>query len=780
MKTRLGFGLHSSALVPIVLVSFAAGCGGETPVAATPAAPVTPAASATLAVTEAPKLLPMPPASTYENPGGMWMPHQMAGKAKELEALGLKIDPKFLADPLSPVLGAVISLGGCSASFISPEGLIATNHHCATGALQFNSTPEADLLKNGYLAKTRADERSNGPTARVFVTRAVTDVTKEVRDGLDATKDDAKRWKTIENREKEIVARCEKDKPGTRCNVSTFFEGASYYLVEQLEIRDVRLVYAPHRGVGNYGGEVDNWRWPRHTGDVSLFRAYVGKDGKPADYAKDNVPFVPAHYLKVAKEPLKQGDLVFVAGYPGRTNLLKTAGEVDEAVSYGYPRRQEMLQAYITLLEELGKTDKDLQLKATPMVRGFANGLTNTKGQLEGLGKGGLLAKKKEKEKALRAFVDGNQELAKKSERKIAGETIGWGNVLDKLATEMKEKAKTREQAAQNGELSLSRMLGVASVIVRMAEERPKADKDRDPEYQERNFTRFEQNFASFDKRFHEKMDKEVMKLALSRALTRDPKDRTPAIDVVLGKKATSEAIPAAVDAFYKGTKLGDAATRLDLLKKATTKDLQASKDTFIQLALKLRPLVKAEEDRDDKFAGRMAVLKPVYFEALKAFEGKDIAPDANGTLRVTFGTVKGYAPKADAKAFTPFTVLPEVLAKNTNQEPFDAPAGLVKAFEQKKFGKYVDPYLGQVPVDFLSDLHITGGNSGSATFNAKGELVGLAFDGNYESLASDWYFMPQVTRSIHVDIRYVEWLLDAVDGGDAIVKEMGGTPSVD
>ena len=275
-------------------------------------------------------------------------------------------------------------------------------------------------------------------------------------------------------------------------------------------------------------------------------------------------------------------------------------------------------------------------------------------------------------------------------------------------------------------------------------------------------------------------MDREVMKLALARALKKDAKERTPALEVVLGKSAKEDAVPTSVEAFYKGTKLNDAATRISLLKTATTKELSTSKDTFIALALKLRPLMKAEEERDEKFQGRLAVLKPVYFDALKAFEGKDIAPDANSTLRVTFGTVKGYAPKAEAKAFVPFTVLPEVLAKNTNKEPFDAPPALVKAFEQKKFGKYVDPYLGQVPVDFLSDLHITGGNSGSATFNAKGELVGLAFDGNYESLASDWYFMPKVTRSIHVDIRYVQWLLDAVDGGDAIVKEMGGTPSVD
>ncbi len=756
-------------------------CGGEPPAqsAATPApapAPASPVAPQADTKTAA---RPMPPQSSFESPGGMWMPMQMAAHEAKLKELGLAIDPKNLTDPLSPVLGAVVSLGGCSASFISDEGLIATNHHCATGALQFNSTPESDLLKNGYLAKTRQDERSNGPTARVFVTRAFTDVTKEINEVASKAKDDRARFQAIEAKEKEILARCEKDKPGIRCNVARFFEGASYYLIEQLEIRDVRLVYAPHRGVGNYGGEVDNWRWPRHTGDVSLFRAYVGKDGAPADFSKDNVPYHPPHHLKVAKEPVKQGDLVFVAGYPGRTNLLKTAGEVEEAVSFGYPRRKEMLEAYIGLLEDLGKNDKDLALKATPQLRGFNNSLTNTKGQLEGLGQGGLLAKKLEKEKALRAFIEKDTERKNKSMRQVGNEQIGWGNVLDKLAAEMKNQAKFRESNAQNGEIMMSRMLGVAMTIVRMAEERPKADKDRDPDFQERNMSRHEQSFASFDKRYNETMDKGTIKLAISRALKKEPAQRTPVVETIVGKKPTAESVAVAIDGLYKGTKLNDAETRMGLLKKATTKDLAASKDPFIQLALKLRPLVKAQEDRDEAFMGRMAVLKPLYFEALKAFEGREIAPDANSTLRVTYGTVKGYKPKPDSKPFTPFTTLSQVMAKNTKKEPFDAPEGLVSAFEKKKFGGYVDPYLGEVPVDFLSDLHITGGNSGSATFNAKGEIIGLAFDGNYESLASDWYFIPEVTRSIHVDMRYVAWLLDAVDGGEHLLTEMGLTPSV-
>jgi len=234
------------------------------------------------------------------------------------------------------------------------------------------------------------------------------------------------------------------------------------------------------------------------------------------------------------------------------------------------------------------------------------------------------------------------------------------------------------------------------------------------------------------------------------------------------------------VAALYATTTLGDAQVRLDLLRKATTADLKKSKDPLVVLALELRPLMKEADDRHEAYAGRMAILKPKYMEALRAFRPATFAPDANSTLRITYGTVRSYKPTPDAAPYRPFTSLTEVLAKNKNAEPFDVPERLVAAAKAKKLGPYIDEKLGDVPVDFLSDLHITGGNSGSATINAKGELTGLVFDGNYESMASDWQFQPAITRSIHVDIRYVLWLLDAVDQGDHLLKEMGVEPKID
>lgn len=708
----------------------------------------------------------------FENPGGMWMPHQMrdAAHAAKLKELGLTIDPAALADPTSGVLSAIVSLGGCSASFISPDGLIATNHHCATGSLQHNSTPEKNLLQNGFMAKTRAEEKSNGPQARVFVTRAVTDVTPKVAEGLTKLADDRARYKTIEKREKEIIAACEKGHPGTRCNVASFYEGSQYFLVEQLEIRDVRLVWAPAAGVGNYGGEIDNWRWPRHTGDVSMFRAYVGKDGQPADFSPDNVPYKPPHHLRIAKEGVKENDLVMIAGYPARTNTLKTRAEVTEAIAWGYPRRQKLFEDYLARLAEATSGDKDAQIRSTSYVRRFGNYLTNTKGQLEGLVKGGLAQEKERGEKDFRAFIDGDP--ARKAK---------YGTVLDDIGKEIEKNAAHREADAElRDELHLPKLMTAAATLVRMAEERGKADADRDPEFQQRNWPRHEQALDALATGYHRKVDEALLGLALERGARVPEKERSAAIAKIAGGKDLSpEAIRKAVSRLYDATTLGDAKTRLELFRKATTADLKKSKDPIIALALELRPLVRDAEERTERFAGRMSVLKPRYIEAMRAFRKEPFAPDANSTLRITYGTVRGYKPKPDAPQYRPFTSLAEVVAKHKGTSPFDVPERLLAAQRAKKTGPYVDAALGDVPVDFLSDLHITGGNSGSATLNANGELTGLVFDGNYEAMASDWQFQPAITRSIHVDVRYVEWLLDAVDGGDHLLKEMGVEPKV-
>ncbi len=250
---------------------------------------------------------------------GMWVPQQLPEIAGPLKKAGLALDPAQLADLTGQPMGAVVSLGGCTASFVSPDGLVATNHHCAYGSIQLNSTPERNLIHDGFIARTLADEVTGGPNARIFVMDKITDVTADVLAKVGDDLGGIARQKAIESAQKAIVAGCESE-PGYRCNVYSFFGGGTYRLFRQIEIKDVRLAYAPPLSIGNYGGEVDNWMWPRHTGDFSLIRAYVGKDGKPAAYSPDNVPYRPAHFLKVTRTPLRPGDFVMVAGYPGTTN----------------------------------------------------------------------------------------------------------------------------------------------------------------------------------------------------------------------------------------------------------------------------------------------------------------------------------------------------------------------------------------------------------------------------------------------------------------------------
>ncbi len=760
MSKRFGAGLVSSSLVLAAL-----GCGPSAePLEPSPPAP----GSAATEPVEA------PPKFAFENPGGMWTPAQLATQGELLSKVGFSMPPGALSRPTEFPLGAIVFLGGCSASFVSPDGLVVTNHHCVTGSLQYNSRPEENLLKDGFLAKERGEERFAGPTARIFVTTAFTDVSAQMRDGLASLPDDLARHRALETREKQLVAACEKGRPEVRCSVMSYFGGLEWSLVEQLEIRDVRLVYAPPASIGNYGGEIDNWRWPRHTGDFAFYRAYVGKDGKPADHSAENVPFRPPHVLKLARTPLQPGDPVMVAGYPARTNRLTTAAEAREAVEWEYPYTIDFCETYLKELEAQKKLDAGVGIKAEPLIRGLSNWLTNTKGQVDGLVKDGLAAKKAAKEAELRAWIDADP--ARKAK---------WGHALGKLDELYAESRKHREAEATMRELSrLVRLYGAASTILRNAEERPKPDADRHPDYQARNQKRLEQGLVQMTRQYDAKLDTAMLSLVVEREL-RLPESKRPGIaEALLGKKLTGpggtpEARRAAIAKAVAESKLGDEATRVALLSKASVAELGKSRDPMIRLAVALRPTAKAAEDRGYALAGASSLVRPLFVEAMRERAGGMLAPDANRSLRITYGTVRGYAPKPGAPVFEPFTKLSGVVAKNTNEDPFDAPKALLDAVAAGKVGPYVDAKLGEVPVNFLADLDITGGNSGSATLDARGELVGLAFDGNYESMASDWLFIPEVTRSIHVDLRYMLWVLDAVSNADALLGELGVKPAI-
>jgi hypothetical protein len=723
-----------------------------------PAAPVTPPSG------DAAETKP-----AFENPGGMWMPSQLASHAAQLKELGVEFEPAALTDPTAFPLAAIVSLGGCSASFVSGQGLIVTNHHCVTGELQHNSTEGNNLLVNGYVAKSRADELAGGPGARVYVTSGFEDVTARVQEGLEAIEDDAARSAAIAAKRGELATACMAGKPDTRCEVVSYFDGAQFFQIEQLEIRDVRLVYAPHAGVGVFGGEVDNWQWPRHTGDFSFLRAYVGPDGKPADPSADNVPYQPPHHLKIATTPLQPGEFAMVAGYPGITYRLQTAAEVREAVSWRYPRDIERYDANIALYTELGAARPELQIKAASRMRGLNNYRKNFQGMLDGLVGGGLADRKAALENELRAWIDADP--ARKTK---------FGGVLPAMDALAQQREGYRDHDSAVQEITrASQLLRIADALHDVTVGHPSGE-PADP----RRVAEARRRIEGFANSYDPQLDAAVLGLALRRAAALPEGQRpTAVIDGLLGSAGKVPLDDAKVDQalakLFARSKLADPATQAKLLQ-SNPKKLAASTDPVLKAYGRIRAALDQVEAHARAYDGAMSKWRPLYIEALQQFSPEPVAPDANGTLRVSYGTVRGYTPKGRSEPYLPFTTMSEMVAKHTGTEPFILPPPVLEAAKAKRFGPYFDARIGDLPVDFLADLDITGGNSGSATLNGRGELIGLAFDGNYESIASDWLFIPEVTRSIHCDIRFALWMMDAVDGADHLLVEMGVTPAID
>jgi hypothetical protein len=702
----------------------------------------------------------------FNNPGGMWMPGQLAQQAQTLRSLGVE-NPQNLADPLGHPLGAIVWLGGCSASFVSPEGLIATNHHCANGTLQFHSTPGHNLFKDGFLARDQHEELPGEIGKKVWVTREIIDVTDVIRSGIDAIADPLERYTEIESRIKALVAQEEQPDKGIRCEIRKYYEGQKYYLLKFLELKDVRLVYAPPESIGAYGGDIDNWHWPRHTGDFTFYRAYVSPFGQSAEYAPDNVPYRPKYWLTVASEPLREHDFVMVAGYPGRTQRWKMLDEFLFTVQQDNPMRIGILRDIAELYNRLADQNEDIRIKVTPNIKGVMNHLLLLELIQENVEQVDLVDQKMRQQAEFEAWIAGDVQRQKK-----------WGCVLHEIAllnTEHHENAE--RDYLLSCIINHVKMLDSAHTIVRMAEERPKTDDRREPDLQQRNWDRIVQSLERLQKSYDPIIDKAVLCFYLER-ICKLPVDQKESLCKAFTETDldTQEQIHSYVDSlFTESLILDDSRQRVELFNQASTETLCQSPDPFIQLALRLRPFTKEQEQNSKIYEGKMSLLRPLYVQARQAFGKEPLAPDANGTLRVSYGTVKGYSPKPDAPVYKPFTTLSQVVQKHTGAEPFNAPAALLEAAaEVSSNTAFYDKYIEDIPVNFLSDLDITGGNSGSATLNHKGEWVGLVFDGNSEAVASDLLFLPDITRAIHVDIRYVLWIMKYIDHADNLLRELG------
>jgi hypothetical protein len=660
--------------------------------------------------------------------------------------MGLKLDPRMLSDLTGDPMGAIVSLGGCSASFVSPQGLIVTNHHCVYSYLQFNSTAEKDLIEKGFLAKTTADEIAAAPDARVWVTISIEDVTAQVLSRAGEKLSDLERYNRVERRRKELARECEKE-GGVRCTVPAFFEGSKYWRIKQLEIRDVRLVYAPPRGIGNYGGEVDNWMWPRHTGDFGFLRAYVAPDGRPADFAAQNVPYRPKHFLKVATADVDPGDVMMTIGYPGKTYRYELASEVREAQEFDLPTSIRYRKELIRILEDAGKADRAVDIRNAARLRSLLNYLKKYEGTLEAFDKGKLIDRRTAEEKELATLVAGDR-AAKRSFEESLAQIAKWNA----------RQLETRERdAVLEWLLSASPMLSQANTLWRLAGERPKNDLDRALGYQERDWKRMNAAVKRAQRTIEPGSDRAGLRYFLVEAAKLPKGQRIAAVDEALaatGKRETAAAVDELLDRLYGGTKVADVKERLAMFDESRTQ-LEGRNDAMLGIAKALRRTLDEKEKRDNEVAGAMMRLRPEYVTLLQKLRKGRVYPDANGTLRISFGKVRGYSPR------------------DSVQYPFDSPAVLLSASSGKKLGPYVDPDLGDVPVNFLSSGDITNGSSGSATLNASGELAGLAFDGNYEAMGSDYLVNADVTRTIHVDTRYMLWVMDAIDGAHNLIREM-------
>lgn len=712
---------------------------------------------------------------------GQWPPDQIAALDKaKLTGYGLELTPEALWNPegdekTGGLLRAAVKLSGCSAAFISPEGLIATNHHCAYRALQGQSTVESDYATNGFLARSRAEElEAKGATVRIV--RRVEDVTERIRlAAAMATTDssssgargetpamDRARHRAIVRARKELVATCEKT-AGARCDVAELYGGSEYRLFEYLELRDVRLVYAPPAAVGEYGGEIDNWMWPRHTGDFALLRAYVGPDGLPADHSSENVPYQPAQHLKVSAEGVAPGGFVAVLGYPGRTRRHMHAAEVTRWIDQVLPGIVSLYGEWLDILEKLAATDEAVRIKISALQKSLANRHKNARGMLDGIAHMKLGEARRAEDARLRAWAD-------------RPENLDHGGVLIDLDALSAAARGGHARASLLGMLGRApNLVAVAIDLVRHAREQAKPDLERQDRYMKRNQARVWKDIERRLRDFDARVDAALLASLLARDAALPAKQRIAALARLAGKRTgLREAFMDVATQLFQRTALADPALVERLWKDPAA--LAKHRDPVLVLARQLADDIETLERAEEAREGAMARLLPRYFDMLRAVRSGPIYPDANGTLRFSYATVEGY-DKWNGQTQEPQTVLAGAVAKHTGRDPFDLPEPIREHAGAARKSRWSDPALDDVPVCFLSTADTTGGNSGSPVIDGKGRLVGLNFDRVWENIAGDFAYNTDHSRNISVDIRYLLWILDVVEDADFLLAEMGIEP---
>jgi len=689
---------------------------------------------------------------------GMWLLNQV--KNLNLEKKGIEISATDIYNPDKPcIVDAIILLGGGTSELVSPNGLILTNHHVAFQAVQRASTKGTDFITKGFLAKT-LEEEIEAPGYSAQILQEMKDVTDQLS-RYNKVKDPVKREKTIDRKIKIMTEKLEKGKSDINAEIAKMYNGKQYILFVYKRFDDVRVVYVPPQAIGNYGGDIDNWMWPRHTGDFSFMRIYMAPDGTGRKYHKDNIPYKPKYWLKVAKEGLKKGDQTFILGFPGTTVRYRTSNSVAESLNYIYPSRVKYFEEVIELMKPFAKDSEIAKAKVVGLDKMLNNAMKNFQGNIDGMTRTHFVQKKIDFENQLMTFLKKDATLYKK-----------YGDVLGKIKEQYELQAKTRDLDALD--LVFSRLSGTIFGTARGAyntvREREKPKKEQDPNFSEKDIKRRVDRLSFRYMSFYEPADKALLIKALKTAAQFPENQQIKGLDDFL--KENNQTIEQFVDEAYKNTKLKDVNFAKSLFNK-TSKELEALNDPFINLAKALYPEKEARQKRIEKLSANLTELRKKYIDALYAWKGMSLYPDANRSIRFSYGQVEGYQPR-DAVYYEPFTTIKGMLEKDTGNEPFDMPQELKELYAKKDFGRWMDSDLMDVPIAFIHKVDSTGGSSGSPVLNAKGELVGILFDGNYESMTSDWQYDKDIQRSISVDIRFVMFVTEKLANAQNILEEMG------
>lgn len=673
---------------------------------------------------------------------GQWLPTQV--REMDWDALkkrGMEMSKdEFWHPEKGGVLSATVQINGCTASFVSQDGLMVTNHHCGFGAVNALSTPEQNYLHDGFTAKDRESELP-APGMVATVLKRIEDVTETVHAAQAEATSDLERFVLTQQAIGKLVADGEASEENTKCSVASFLEGKEYHLYYRTQIRDVRLVYAPPRAIGEFGGEVDNWEWPRHTGDFTFFRAYVAPDGSVRGHDEENVPYRPEHFLKTATKPVQEGDLAIIMGYPGSTQRYKTSAGVATQQTYVFPTRLRVLTAAIDVLEKAGKQSEEKALQVASEIKSLANIQKNAAGMIFGLKNNGTVARKLQEEAQL---TEGNEENAALLEQMLA-DAQAEADVIEK-DTHMWFVAVLRD----NLPLFDILMQGVGAV-------------ERGGQISERGIETI--SSERFEK------DWELIQRPLLRVLMQEwsqiSEDQRLAGTQILG-----EGGDALLDTLFATTSMADGDKRRELFAGGA-EAVNGSDDPLIVLARGIGQEYQQWLQRRREREGRKLDVGRRWIAAQEAFRGESFYPDANSTLRVSIAEVKSYDPR-DGIHYKPQTTVAGLLQKESGEEPFANPPALLKAAETRMQSRWVVPHLGDVPVCFLTNGDTTGGNSGSPVINGRGELIGLNFDRVFENVAGDFGWNAERSRNVVCDFRYVLWVMEAVQPAPHLLKELG------